>query len=196
MSDIGIGKMIVGVANRDAIHVAVAPVVAAEPLMPGQWIGFVKEGETESVHAYIEAVPGRQSRIGIVDPFLVEHIPRGERFWMFLVPGSIVSLRHEWTHPAFTGEPAKVVDKVASEAWLRNFCATADCPPYDVVIAAAVGDPVSPIDDQISYEVDGEYLTFYGRDAHSEIPNEFWEHVEAVTGRKCVLRPRFFSCSC
>lgn len=203
MSDAVIGKLITGPANRDAIHVAVAPVIAAEPLMPGMWIGFAKEGDCELVRAYIEGVPGRESRIGIVDPFMLEHVPLGGRFWMFLIPGSIVSLRHDWTHPKFANEEnpsgfrSPVLDKAASEEWLRSFCAKSDCPPYEIVIAAAVGDPVEEVGNYgRAYENDGEYLYFNGREAHSKIPNEFWGHVESVTGKKCVLRPRFFSFSC
>jgi hypothetical protein len=27
-------------------------------------------------------------------------VKEGEEFWMFLPPGSVTGLRHEWTHPA------------------------------------------------------------------------------------------------
>jgi hypothetical protein len=49
-----------------------------------------------------------------------------------------------------------------------------------------------------SYRNDGEYLFFAGRDAHGEIPPEFWDHVEVVTGKKIGPedRAQYFSCSC
>jgi len=35
-----------------------------------------------------------------------------------------------------------------------------------------------------------------GKDASGSIPDEVWEHVEAVTGKKQEIRPSYFSCSC
>lgn len=92
MNDIGIGKIITGEQQRDAIHIAVGPAVAAGELEPGQHVGRVGDGFGVC-----------EETIGIVDPYL----PRGstvmhrQRFWLFLYPGSISSLRHEWEHPAW-----------------------------------------------------------------------------------------------
>jgi len=196
VSDIGLGKLIVGSANRDAIHIAVAPVTATETLFPGNYLVFCEHGSVDKV----KAVDRGDDYVGVVDPFLQHVVLPGERFWMYLKPGSITSLRHDWTHPDFREDAVvpKVVDKSASESWLRSFCSTADCPDYAVVLAAAVGDPVAEVGGygEQAYYNDGEYLTFIGREAHSEIPDEFWEHVEVVTGKKCTLRPKYFSCSC
>lgn len=87
-------------ARRDAVHVAVAPVVAGEDIGVGQtvWIdylGFAFSGVPLTGVAYI----------GIVDPFRVHYVNRGERFWLFLFPGTITGLRHVWSHPAFTHKP-------------------------------------------------------------------------------------------
>lgn len=41
-----------------------------------------------------------------------------------------------------------------------------------------------------------EYLHFNGRDAHGEIPDEFWTHLEIATGKKPPHKPKYFSCSC
>lgn len=83
-----------GDRRRDAIHIAVAPVTAAERLAPGQHVGLVA-GDTEYVGP-------AEKCIGIVDPFLPEPVDKGQRFWLFLYPNTVTSLRHFWTHPAFT----------------------------------------------------------------------------------------------
>jgi len=94
-----------GDRRRDAIHIAVAPVTATERLAPGQHVGLVQEGNTELV--------GSCDRdIGIVDPFLAEGVEPGQRFWLFLYPGTITGLRHVWTHPAFTAASAAVKEKL------------------------------------------------------------------------------------
>jgi hypothetical protein len=91
-----IGQLIDETAKRDAIHVAIAPVIAAQRLEPGQRVGLVKKGNSELVGFG----PGIAS-VGIVDPFLPHAVEEGQHCWLFLFPGSVTSLRHEWTHPLF-----------------------------------------------------------------------------------------------
>ena len=105
-NDVGIGKLIDSAQQRDAIHVAIAPVVATCKLIPGQDIGFTTIGDMESVGV-------TDKPIGIVDPFLTRQIFPGQRFWMFLYPNTIESLRHDWTHPAFQTAITSAVDDVA-----------------------------------------------------------------------------------
>lgn len=90
-----VGKLIEdNAARRDAIHVAVAPVEAAEDLLPGQHVGLVVGKASAGVEP-----------IGVVDPFLTATILKGQRFWLFLYPNTVTSLRHVWTHPAFAVVP-------------------------------------------------------------------------------------------
>lgn len=94
-----------GDRRRDAIHIAIAPVTAAERLTPGQHVGLVKRGNLELVGPCDRA-------IGVVDPFLTEDVEPGQRFWLFLYPGTITGLRHVWTHPAFTAAAEAVKEKL------------------------------------------------------------------------------------
>lgn len=77
-------------ARRDAVHVAVAPVTAGEDLLPGQHVSHAN-GVAHSSGDWI----------GIVDPYLTEIVREGQRFYLFLYPGTVTSLRHVWAHPAF-----------------------------------------------------------------------------------------------
>src|SRR6185437_9142500 len=123
-----IGTILGPEAKRDAIHVAVEPVVAGEMLQPG---------------THVKLVDGKAYRgfpaIGIVDPFVVG-VKAGERFFLFLYPRTVTSLRHVWTHPQFEPEAAVAPSREESELWLRQFIDNADCPDYDTVIAAASGE--------------------------------------------------------
>lgn len=239
-----LGTIIDDRAKRDAIHLAVIPATAGHRLSPGWRVAF-RDGK-----AYADDQDHDDSVVGIVDPFLVYDVRKGERFWLFLLPRTIQSLRHVWSHPAFPDEPAAgsyrdtadVADESAdgnsgsvegtsdepvagniqasdeasgapaadsildtdgvpagiiasrrevrrkqSEVWLRAFCDRSDCPSYERVLAEAA-DPSGSWDD--------EYLHFTGRDAHGEIPPEFWDHVEVVLGRPVENKPKYFSCSC
>jgi hypothetical protein len=187
---LGVGKLIRVEHQRDAIHVAIAPVVAAHALRPGQHVGLDDNGEASGSSTV--------NPIGIVDPYLAGGPRKGDRFWLFLYPGSITSLRHDWTHPAVE---AIGKSKKASEEWLRAFAQNNNCPSYEVLIVAASGGELPNTDEEYydrAYSNDGEYLHFNGWDAHSEIPPEFWDHVEVVSGKKIPRnqRARSFSCSC
>jgi hypothetical protein len=68
-------------SKRDAVHVAIVPMVATKTLRPGERLTN-----------------------GIVDPFLTEPVEVGQRFWLCLYPNTVTSLRHVWTHPAYNDE--------------------------------------------------------------------------------------------
>ena len=182
-----IGKLIEGDMERDAIHVAIAPVVSFEILKPGQHIGFVGDfGDTELVGA------GSQKLIGIVDPFLNDDVQKRKRFWMFLYPNTITSLSHNWSHPEFERDSfvrnALDTKYVISREWIESF-AYNDCErlAFDELIIAAE-----------NWVKHGESLNEGGRFEGCRIPEEFWEHFENVNDKKVDDSDRrsFFSCSC
>lgn len=108
--------------KRDAIHLAVLPAVAGEPLRPGQDVG-VFDGKAHGEH--------RGETRGIVDPFLRRMVCAGERFWLVVYPRQITSLRHVWTHPAFP-EAAESGESASAE-------------PNGPTGPAAPIEPISPV---------------------------------------------------
>lgn len=79
--------------KRDAIHIAVEPVEAAESLQPGEHVGLNADGK---------ACTGPSIKyLGIVDPFLKAPVNAGEWFWLNVYPRQIRSLRHVWEHSDF-----------------------------------------------------------------------------------------------
>jgi len=179
-----IGTILTENYERDAIHIAMFPATADEMLWRGDYVAL----ETKKDKVF-KVLPTDSRCIGLVDPFVNSRINPGQKFWVFLLPNTVTSLRHDWTHPAFVTEIR--IDKIskaeASELWLRSFLDNADCPGYDVVMGM-----IKRGDDSW----DPDYLHFSGYDAHGEIPPEFWVHVENVLGYAPKNKPSYFSCSC
>jgi hypothetical protein len=190
--DIGIGKIIREERHRDAIHIAVAPVEALYELKPGERVGLL-DGKAIS-STIVESV-------GIVDPFLTHTVLPGQVFYLFLFlfPGTITSLRHEWVHPAFDEVPASVKpdmtkEKASSEKWLREYARRVN--PY---IHEENGE-----DEAYQTLMDGMSsgkLVYHGKDMHdrSELidAEELRHHAEIVLGRKINYDDfEYFSCTC
>ncbi len=193
-----VGARITGPAFRDAIHIAVAPIEAGEPLAVGQLVWLING------KGFATPLAKRAKAIGIVDPFLphARGVSQGERFWLFLLPDTITSLRHEWTHPAFESETAIPDDiKAASKQWLEDFLLLKDWPPYDDFIKLmtqgfTTRETDDGYEDNYSVHIGNGYMSFSGEMGHGSVPPEFWTHLEIVTGKKFPHHPRSFSCSC
>ena len=189
MEGVKLGHLIEGSQqHRDAIHIAVAPVVAAEPLQAGDRIGFATEGNTELVG---KCEPDKV--IGIVDPFLLRGVYTEDRFWMLLLPNTITALRHEWTHVAFGAGSSNAPsdpDKAASIAWIEQFAAENGV-SYKRMMQGA--------DD---WSECGEYTHQGQNEDYKDVDYSkwplFWKHYEIV--RECKVKDPsnhgFFSCSC
>lgn len=181
MSDVKLGEILTGTAERDAIHIAVAPVVADQVLAAGQHIGFVAEGDTE--RAGIVSQP-----IGIVDPFLRGYVARGDRFYMFLYPQTITSLRHEWTHPAFQAIEDSHA-RASARARLENIAGRLGV-SYDELVSSSTyywGQGSVCFGNDIEYGVDEDET------------KTFWHDMGTVLGRAVphdAAQTVYFRCAC
>ncbi len=183
-----IGTLLTENMERDAIHVAVIQAKSSRWLSPGEPVTL------EDGYAY----PCKRGEgIGIVDPFLTQKVKREERCWILLYPRTITSLRHVWTHPDIPEEEnwKTTEKKEASEKWMRDFCDRTDCPDYEDLLEILKGEArnwtgygASSIEEW-GFVIRGGY-------AHGEIPPEFWDHAEVLTGKKFSIRPEYFTCSC
>lgn len=88
--------------KRDAIHLAVEPVMAGTILKAGQPIGVINGVAYPVGHVYSDnADTPKTPYQGIVDPFLPHCVHVGEKFWFVMAPRMVQSLRHVWEHPDF-----------------------------------------------------------------------------------------------
>ena len=155
-----LGMIIDETQKRDAIHLAVEPVVAKERLLPGQNVGV--NGTTENP-------------MGIVDPFLKNPVEIGQRFWLVVYPRQINSLRHVWTHPAFPDEEQREYNINMSKEWIKNFASRIQSASdgykfsYEKLMKAAK-----------QYLEKGTTLDVGRYD--ELVPDDFWIHYQIITG--------------
>lgn len=173
---LGLGKIITTEQHRDAVHIAVAPVEAKTRFRPGYPVSLDQDGK-----AYLGTDP-----VGIVDPFLQDAVQPGQRFWLFLFPGSITSLRHEWTHPAFCASD----ERYESEKWLRSYAEDLNNyeeneQAYQMLIEGLRSGRLF---------VHGSHEVHVLRDL--EHVDELQYHAERVLGTRIDLDQFSFSCSC
>ncbi len=167
MSDTTLGSLIVGKGERDAIHVALAPVTTREHLKPGQHVGFVREYDTD----VIGVCP---NPIGIVDPFLEHTVKPGDRFYVVLYQNTVTGMKHQWEHPAFASAP-----KEASIKWLQE-----------------LADEISmDYRDLLDYISDGSIYTGSEDNSGCRDSEDIKMHYENATGAKAP-REVYFRCAC
>lgn len=188
MSELNLGQLITTPQKRDAIHVAVAPVVAGEALDPGAHVVLIRG----------LAHNAREGRaIGIVDPFLPLSVMDGESFWLFLYPKSTQNLRHDWDHPAFpsapSSQPVASKDVEESKAWLKVYVSR-HC-PYDEEA------PDRGLQKFLDHVEVWRWIYYHGSDCHSledvEDAETLFRHLSIVMGRKIDASYfEAFTCSC
>lgn len=171
-----VGKLIEGDSHRDAIHVAVAPIVAKEKLWPGDEVGV--DGT-------------KKNPVGIVDPFLKNPVQPEQKFFVWLFPNTVTDIHHHWFHPAFDGKPEPDPKTYARERIAE--------------IAKRIGDDFDTYESLMAHvqrciaggehyvERDSQHM----RDVWGEVADEFWKHYETITGQKEPgdYTP-IFCCSC
>ena len=176
------GKLITGNhRGKDAIHVACADVTAAEDLMPGDQIGLDSDNQAARL----------DKPVGLVDPFLSRRVRKGERFWLFMFPGTVTDIRHQWSHPAFSLEGR--IDSARS--WLSQFA--------NRLWPRDEGFPCGHeyLIDELSLVLSGKEKLCAGIDGVYEIPQaewaEMWQHYRTITGYTGdVPLEDFYRCAC
>jgi len=173
-----LGRLIIpeDIAERDAIHIAIMPAIAGESLVPGMRVR-IEDGKA------MEGSAPDSPIIGIVDPFLAGFVYRNQKFWVCLIPNTITSLRHIWTHPQIdkeevsSGEEKCILEKMVSSCGLENI--------QELVNAAHCVKTV------------GHYTfntTFYAEISEDDW-GVFWRYYEKVTGQVRGDHTNF-SCTC
>lgn len=202
-----LGSIIGPDEKRDAIHLAVEPAIAGEPLAPGDHVSI----DPDTNIAMLAEADSPES-VGIVDPFLPRemvkserysatwpkrNIQKGERFWLVVYPRQINSLRHVWEHSAFRpsgetdGKPKEPSNRDIAEKWLRDFANN----EFDIRDEPNYYGQTFTTFIQAAKNNDG-YLTIYGSDASGDIPEVFWDHLELYLGEPVNNKAAHFSCSC
>src|SRR5687767_11487654 len=125
--EVKIGQLLGEDAKRDAVHIALFPAIAGEELDAGDEVGLLF-GTTNVIISY-PADYGCKP-MGIVDPFLGMDSPDGEGRWqrrrvlkggrcyVFLHPGQVTGVRHEWECAAIDSPPVNFSE---SAVWLHQF---------------------------------------------------------------------------
>ena len=163
--------------QRDAVHVAVIPVIAGEWLAPGSQVGLTTPGN-------LELVGNVPNPIGVIDPFLREPIGKGERAWMLMYPGIVHPIRHEWSHPALTSA------EVMAEAkhWLGNFAREFMDWSYEELMRNVCEHCLTGKEFEVSEST---------RNSWYKVRAKFWKHYATVTGDHNEDRDSFMLyCSC
>lgn len=179
-----LGRILHGKHERDAVHIAVAPVVAGGQIYRSAYIGLNAEGRAIMV--------SQESSVGISDPFLIDMIEEGQQFFVYLTPGSITSLVHHWAHPKFPLVD-QFLPRPSSVAWLENYAEEIGETFQDLMSAAE------------TWLKDGEYWVGgppgmeFGSNLESiQLPEAFWTHYQLATGKTVPesKQESFFTCVC
>ncbi len=198
--------------KRDAIHLAVEPVQAAERLFANDDVGLLPDGTASTTAA---------KKLGKVDPFLETCVEPGQTFWLVVYPRQIKSLRHVWEHPDFPAsidlpaEDAVEVINLAdidittemrqmSEEWIRHYVVRLNHEHHDPEEQAGYYNSGPLTYDELMdaamehVSSDWSWLTKGPMLEGVSVEDEFWRHFSTVVSMEVPedKRHSFFSCSC
>ncbi len=188
-----LGTILTGNEKRDAIHLAVIPVVAGQTLAAGADVYIGADGKAY----HLQMVSKAYNYVGIVDPFLVSEddqlpVKAGDRFWLVIYPRKITSLRHVWEHPAFPDEESTVARSAESissaQMRLESVAREAGYDDLDELLRV--------IDEESKY---GYISAAFGHEPDTRLDEHFWRDWSIVTGKPVPdpdTRASYFSCSC
>lgn len=168
--------------QRDAVHVCIVPIVVGEDMNPGD---KVRMGTDRRAYHAQGAEP-----VGVIDPFIKLRIAAGQLAYLILTPGTQRTLTHQWTHPAFDGGTRE-----DSILWVRCFAEQ-----VGLGFAAVMGGADTWLRTWQRYK-DSQYGGGHYIAAHhlkgQSVPDEFWDHYEAITGDAVPAHKKgsFFSCN-
>lgn len=185
--EVPLGKVIeVDDAQRDAVHIAVFPAIAGERLRPGEHVVIASADGGITVES-----ADKEKAIGIVDPFLLQNVKRGQKIYVCLFPNTITGMSHHWRHPAFDNLPTpeqvkELTAKSQAQEWLTDYARGIGCRFEELMDAAE------------RYVRHGEYWCQGDRFDGVYLGDEFWPYYEAYTGETVPKDQKysFFSCSC
>lgn len=167
---------------RDAVHIAVVSMQSDYYIYPGEAVGLDVDAGKAIRLGTGKGLLGKDFIIGVADPFLDGPVPPGSHFWVFLTPGSITSLRHNWTHPAFPDTEASMYP--------------------DAVHRIADGYGVSPekvIEQALLFDGNWETHGFVNHDIDYPTASDLeqlWAYLNSM-GHKMRSKPgNFYSCAC
>lgn len=203
---------------RDAIHLAVEPVIAGQPLKAGDHI-YLHGGKAFKVPK------NSSSALGIVDPFLPSQVKEGQSFWLVVYPRKITSLRHVWSHPSFPETvdvtesitPQRKIPETLEESQTRVVAtktALYDLEQERIQAKQTAYNWIDNYRDSLGIEASTEELIGYGESNLGSkygdylveggtledecVAEEFWDHLAIYLNREIPNEDRnnFFSCGC
>lgn len=163
--------------GRDAVHLAITPVIAGEDLACGEHVGWMAGKEAFGKTTY--------RTLGIVNPFerKRQRIKKGQLFWLILYPNTITGLHHVWSHPDFPAE-SKIPEKPSALQHIELIAKEVGVEPQDLMNAAE------------RYLAHGDYWNMGELFEGVDFPYEFWDYYEELTGKTVEEKNSFFTCSC
>lgn len=188
MEPIKLGKLIENEGYRDAIHIAIEPVIAGETLKAGDYIGFNNKGKKE-------VIKNATKLIGIVDPFLSIDLKQGDKFYMLLFPNTITSLRHHWTHPEFEEQEVEL-SREESKKWLTQFATDINASYNEIIYLGKHFYKGNYIKWSVQSGSETDYGGTYAQDYWYNNREEFIKHFKNITGLDLTDVNGGFTCGC